>query len=212
MIAILAEHALGLVAVEKPSGMLVIPGRTADAQRCLKSELELQLNTKVWVVHRLDKDTSGVMIFALNAEAHRMASMAFENHQVDKEYLALSQGRLEAPVDVDLALAAGRRGRVRVAADGVGKAAATRFEPIQVFPTATFIRAVPKTGRQHQIRAHLAAVGHPLLVDPLYTRTQCLEIVSRTPLHARSLYLTSLNWRVDAALPTDMEEALRRLA
>jgi RluA family pseudouridine synthase len=212
VIAILAEHSVGLVAVEKPSGMLVIPGRTPHAQPCLKEQLEAQLKAKLWVVHRLDKDTSGVLLLALNAAAHRLASMAFENHQVDKEYLALSQGCLGAPVDVNLALAVGRKGRVRVAAEGLGKSAMTRFEPLQVLSDATLVRAIPKTGRQHQIRVHLAAVGHPLLVDPLYAREQRLEMISRTPLHAASLGVQVLNWKVEASMPSDMMEALRRLA
>ncbi|HEY0095663.1 MAG TPA: pseudouridine synthase, partial [Archangium sp.] len=108
----------GLLAVDKPAGMLVIPGRGEESAPSLREVLEEQLGRKVFVVHRLDRDTSGVMVFALEPEPHRTLSMAFESGKVRKRYLALVEGRVEAPRVVDAALAPARKGRMRVARPG----------------------------------------------------------------------------------------------
>ena len=110
----------GLVAVAKPPGVLVIPGRTPEDQRCARDMLATQLGQRVWVCHRIDRDTSGVVLFATDEKAHRAASMAFEQGLAKKKYLALVEGVVSAPLDIDLPLAEGRKGgqmRLRSAND-----------------------------------------------------------------------------------------------
>jgi tRNA pseudouridine32 synthase / 23S rRNA pseudouridine746 synthase len=197
-----------LVVVDKPPGLSVIPGREKGAN--LRALLEGQLGRQVWVVHRLDRDTSGVLVFALTAEAHRAWSMAFEQGEVKKRYLALVEGAVSAPLDLDAPLAPARRSRMKVSPDG--KAARTLVRPIEAFEGATLVEAEPLTGRTHQIRVHLSHAGHPLLFDHQYRRGAQSSVIARTPLHAARLSWGDVS--VESALPADMAaalEALRRL-
>ncbi len=204
----------GLLAVDKPAGMLVIPGRAEGSGPSLREVLEERLGRKVYVVHRLDRDTSGVMVFALEPEKHRTLSMAFEAGKVRKRYLALVEGRVEASRVVDVALAPARKGRMRVAS------------PVEVFAAASLVEAEPETGRTHQIRVHLLSEGHPLLVDHQYGRAEPLrakalggegeeEVLARTPLHAARLEwpaLPGVEARVlESPLPADMARTVELL-
>lgn len=204
--------------VNKPAGMLVIPGRGEGSAPVLRELLEARRGGKVFIVHRLDRDTSGALAVALEAAVHRTLSMAFEAGKIRKRYLALVEGRVEAPLEISLALAPARRGRMRPARPGeAGKNAITRISPVETFERASLIEVEPLTGRTHQIRVHLQAVGHPLLVDHQYGRAQSLETLARTPLHAWKLEVPELEGvaaaQVEAPLPDDMArtvEALRR--
>jgi tRNA pseudouridine32 synthase/23S rRNA pseudouridine746 synthase/23S rRNA pseudouridine955/2504/2580 synthase len=217
----------GFIAVDKPPGALVIPGRTAGREPSLREQLEEELHQKLYVVHRLDRDTSGVLIFALNAASHALLSIAFERGAVEKHYLALVRGALAAPVEIDVALAPARRGRMRRARTGErGKSAVTRVRPLELFPQATLVDAQPLTGRTHQIRVHLLEAGHPLLVDPQYGQPAALAasglgapsgavVLARTPLHAQSLAIPSLpgieGCFIESAMPPDLAGVLELL-
>jgi len=138
------EEADGLVAVDKPAGLLVIPGRNPDGGPSAREILEAQLKRGVFVVHRLDRDTTGVLLFALTPEAHRAASMAFEGGQVQKRYLALAQGVLSEPRAVDIPLAPARRGRMRPARPSEdAKSSKTLLTPVETFARATLVQASP---------------------------------------------------------------------
>jgi RluA family pseudouridine synthase len=195
-----------LVAIDKPAGLNVIPGRDGSGPNA-RDLLRAQLGRDVWVVHRLDRDTSGVLLFALDAPTHRTLSMAFEGSEVKKRYLALVEGRVEGPLDLAVPLEAGRKGRMRVGPNG--KASRTLIEPLERFENATLIAAMPLTGRTHQIRVHLAHAGHPLLFDHQYRHTQQSALIARTPLHAAALEWKDL--RVESPLPPDFEAALAAL-
>jgi RluA family pseudouridine synthase len=207
----------GLLAIDKPAGWLVIPGRSLEDRVCIKTALEHQLGTPIWVCHRLDRETSGVLVFATSASAHREASMAFEHSQVVKKYLALVEGVVRAPFNIDVELVAARKGKVRPAFPGeVGKPSRTEVNPMESFPSATLVECRPLTGRQHQIRVHLKWSGHPLLVDPQYGRREALQYgtaqLERTPLHAASIEIPALQFGASAPLAADMKhfvEALR---
>jgi tRNA pseudouridine32 synthase/23S rRNA pseudouridine746 synthase/23S rRNA pseudouridine955/2504/2580 synthase len=211
----------GLLVVDKPAGVPVIPGRTADGPPPLQQQLEQTRQRKLWVVHRLDRDTSGVLLFATTPEMHRAASMAFEEGTVHKRYLALVRGVGFAPQEVTAALVPARRSRMRVAREGEdGKAARTRFRPLQPLAGATLVEAEPLTGRTHQIRVHLQHLGHPLLVDHQYGTPGPLAlpggaVLFRTPLHALELRLPPLAGQpghvFTAPLPRDMAEAVTAL-
>lgn len=217
--------ATGLIAVDKPAGQLVIPGREASAEPCVRQQLEQQLGRPVWVVHRLDRETSGVLVFALDADSHREASMAFEHDQVRKQYLALVEGRITAPQTIDLALVPARKGRMRPVHPGEeGKAASTRVTPLEVFGSMTWVRAEPTSGRQHQIRVHLKAIGHSLVFDHQYGRKVLFTerelapmhggpavVLNRTPLHAAQLSIPSLQFEAHAEVPADLQRCLELL-
>lgn len=217
----------GLLVVDKPAGVLVIPGRSEDAGPALREQLEAQLKRKVWVVHRLDRDTSGALMFALDAAVHRTLSVAFEEGRVHKRYLALVEGRVEAAQRVELAIAAGRKGRMRPVRPGEeGKPSVTLVRPVERFAKASLVEAEPLTGRTHQIRVHLTALGHPLVVDHQYGRDAALTaadlggegaepVLARTPLHAARLEWPELPGvtagTVESPLPQDMARALALL-
>ncbi len=220
----------GVLVVDKPPGVPVIPGR--DGGPSLREALESQRGQKVFVVHRLDRDTSGVLVFALDAAVHRALCVAFEAGQVRKRYLALVEGRVEAPRLVDVPLVAARKGRMRVARPGDthGKASRTRVRPVETFERASLVEAEPLTGRTHQIRVHLLSLGHPLLVDHQYGREAPMTekdlggagdavVLARTPLHAARVEWPALPGveprAVEAPPPEDMQRArelLRRPA
>ena len=218
----------GFFAVNKPAGITVIPGRGEEREPSLRERLEEERGEKLFVVHRLDRDTSGVLLFATTAEAHRALSMAFEAGRVDKRYRALCEGALRETRDVQVPLAPARKGRMRPAVPGEdGKDARTIFRPLENFgDRATLVEAEPLTGRTHQIRVHLKSIGHPLLFDHQYGRKQpVLErelggvtdapVLSRTPLHASRLVLRGIEGvedaEIEAPLAPDMEQALAML-
>jgi len=217
----------GLVAVDKPPGMLVVPGRSRDGAPTVRQRLEAELGQKLWVVHRLDRETSGVLLLALDAASHRAGSLAFERGQVRKTYLALVAPPLEAPRLVARALLPARRGRMRLAGPGEpGKPARTRLRPLEVHRLGGLVEAEPLTGRTHQIRLHLQAAGAPLLVDAQYGRPGPVTasalggrgeeaVLERTPLHAARLVLPAgqglPGLDVESPLPADMRRALELL-
>ncbi|MBU8894805.1 RNA pseudouridine synthase [Corallococcus sp. M34] len=213
----------GVLVVDKPAGVVVIPGR--DGGPSLRESLEGRLGRKVFVVHRLDRDTSGALVFALDAGVHRALSQAFESGKVRKRYVALVEGRVESPRMVDAPLIAGRKGRMRVARpeEPEGKPSRTRIRPVETFARASFVEAEPLTGRTHQIRVHLLSQGHPLLVDHQYGRDEPLTstdlggeggdvVLARTPLHAARVEWPELPGvaarAVEAPLAQDMAQAL----
>jgi RluA family pseudouridine synthase len=208
----------GVLVVDKPPGVPVIPGR--DGGHSLRDALEARRGQKVFVVHRLDRDTSGVLVFALDAAVHRALSVAFESGQVRKRYL----GRVEAPRLVDAPVVAARKGRMRVARPGEAdaKASRTRVRPVETFERASLVEAEPLTGRTHQIRVHLLSLGHPLLMDHQYGRDAPLTekdlggagdavVLARTPLHAARVEWPALPGvearAVETPLPADMLRA-----
>src|SRR5512138_578134 len=225
-VALLFEDA-HLLAVAKPPGRLVIPGRTGG-ERSLREELE-EAHGRLWVVHRLDRGTSGVLVFARTAEAHRALNLAFDAGTPEKRYLALVRGTPPAEVRVDVALAKGRKGKVRPARPGEqgAKPSATRFRRLEAWEAPAlggpfaWVEALPETGRTHQIRVHLLSLGTPLALDPDYGEEGPLRTpdgeawLARTPLHAERLRIDhpadgrALELR--APLPDDLEAALATL-
>jgi tRNA pseudouridine32 synthase / 23S rRNA pseudouridine746 synthase len=221
-----------LLAVAKPAGRLVIPGRPGSgAGLSLREELEAQ-HGRLWVVHRLDRGTSGVLLFARTAEAHRALNLAMDRGEPRKLYLALVRGApaWAGAVRLDVAIAPARRGRMRPARPGDprGKPSVTVVRCLEVFPARPWtggllalVEARPETGRTHQIRVHLANAGHPLAVDPDYGEDEPLfgadghTLLSRTPLHAAELALAhpadGRPLRLVAPLPEDLARALAAL-
>ena len=219
-----------MLAVDKPAGVLAVPGRGAEQGEPLSAQVRA-LAPGALPVHRLDRETSGVVLFGLTREAHRALNAAFESRRAEKTYLALVRGDLASAARCELPLASGRRGAMRVAESGDARAqpARTDFAPIDRFGAATWCSCRPFTGRTHQIRVHLAALGHPLLIDPRYAgpgpvlrrdlHAGCADpdavALARTPLHAAALRLPHPSGRgflqVEAPLPEDLAAALELL-
>jgi len=210
-----------LVAVVKPAGEPVIPARGEPLGDCVQKRLERQLGCRVFVVHRIDRDASGVVVFALDASAHRAASLAFEQRRVDKEYLAFVAGTIEPSEGrLDTPLHAARKGKTRPAADGEPGAqpAVTDYTTRRRWALAgravCLIEARPHTGRHHQIRVHLRAAGAPILFDPLYGRGRMPEALGGAPcarlaLHAQRIELPApvgtSRLAISAPLAPDLE-------
>jgi RluA family pseudouridine synthase len=211
-----------LIAVDKPAGVLTVPGRGDDAVPLSAAIRELA--PEAMPVHRLDRDTSGVVVFALGPSSHRALSAAFEGRRAEKKYAALVRGDLAAARQIDLPLIEGRKGSMRAARAGeTGLQSSTDVEPEERFGAFTYCICSPRTGRTHQIRVHLAAIGHPLAVDPRYGEPGPLRArelwsgapdavaLNRTPLHALSLRIPhpAGGWLLlESPLPEDMSRCL----
>jgi tRNA pseudouridine32 synthase/23S rRNA pseudouridine746 synthase len=204
-----------LLAVDKPAGRIVIPGRGAPETTVL--EEAQAAHGRLWVVHRLDRGTSGVLLFARSAEAHRALNLAFDGRAVEKRYLALVRGAPPDEQRVERWLAPARRGRMKPVPAGAprGKASATVVRVVERFPAAglALVECAPETGRTHQIRVHLLAAGTPLAFDPDYGEDVPLPSgLARTPLHAASLAFahpsTGARVLVEAPLPEDLARAV----
>ena len=164
------------VVVMKPAGLATIPGRGEDDSVLERLGRQLALpsggtvDPRVRVVHRLDKDTSGVLLFAKHSAAQRHLSHQFQNNTIGKEYLALVAGRPTenaGEIDAPLARHPSSPQRMAVVRHG-GRPAKTAWRVEEAFRDFTLLRVFPKTGKTHQIRVHLQAIGLPLAIDPLY--------------------------------------------
>ncbi len=205
-----------LLVVEKPPGVLSIPDGYDRAVPYMGRLLEPAYG-RLWVVHRLDKDTSGVMVFARNAEAHRSLSKQFSAHQVLKTYHAIIEGEPEwdeKQLDLPLRSNVGRRNRTTVDI-GEGKPAKTLFRVLERFSRYTLLEAKPETGRPHQIRAHLYDLGFYILSDPLYGHGEISPLIGRLALHALSLSFwhpsTGEMIHFKAKYPPDIERGIAQL-
>ena len=165
-----------MIAVNKAAGLLVAADRwDIEAPRLdllIQKELPqiAPLCQKLYAVHRIDKDTSGILLYALNAEAHRALNTAFQERKIKKTYRLLIHGRVqEEQFTVDLPLRADGDALHRTVVDKRrGKEAITHFTVLETFRQFSLLEARPITGRTHQIRAHLAAAGYPIVCDSLY--------------------------------------------
>jgi RluA family pseudouridine synthase len=203
-----------MLVIDKPAGLPVLPdGWEPDAPYLLK--LLEEENGKLWVVHRLDKVTSGVMLFARNAEAHRALSLQFEGHQVEKIYHALVNGQPKWKDHIARhPLRANVGHKHRTAVDNhSGKPAETEFKVLKRFSAQALLEARPHTGRTHQIRVHAYALGHPLVGDTLYSAPPT-DWIERPALHAKTLQVThpisGERLIFEAPYPEDFATALQR--
>ncbi|MEM8838322.1 MAG: pseudouridine synthase [Pseudomonadota bacterium] len=177
-----------IIVIDKPSGLLTVPGKAEAHRDCLESRIQRDF-PEARIVHRLDMDTSGVVILAMNAAAHRHLGLQFERRHVEKAYIADLYGVLQAPSgEIDLPLRCDWPNRPRQMVDlNEGRAAFTRFEVISRSKASTRVRLFPKTGRSHQLRVHTLELGHPILGDPLYAHEAALSAAPRLALHAERL-------------------------
>jgi len=205
-----------LLVVDKPAGVLSIPDGYDHAVPYLGRILEPSYG-RLWVVHRLDKETSGVMVFGRSADVHKELNKQFSEHQVSKKYHAIISNAPdweEKVADIPLRSNVGRRNRTAVDI-AKGKHSITKYRVLEKFPGHSLLEAKPETGRTHQIRAHLYDLGFSILSDTLYGFEEISPFIGRLALHAYTLTFwhptTGELVTFGAPYPQDFELALSQL-
>lgn len=222
-----------MVIVNKPSGVLVIPDRFDNNIPSLNRMLEEQYGHRIYVVHRLDRGTSGVICFAKNEESHKYLSGLFREHEVEKYYTGLVGGRMlqeEGTIESAIMEHPTKKGRMVVTAKG--KASKTDFHVLEQWPLYSLVQFRIYTGRTHQIRVHMQSIGHPIVCDELYGDGKPFflsaikkkynigkfeeekPLLDRLALHASKLVLKTIGGEeitVEAPLPKDIRACVNQL-
>jgi len=222
-----------VLAVDKPAGLPIHPTARYYFNTLTALLKETYPGEPLQVAHRLDRETSGVLLVARGPQAGRALKQAFERRRVHKRYLALVRGRPPADGIIDLPLKlAGKPIRVMMAVSPDGQPARTRYRVLRPLRDAALVECFPETGRQHQIRAHLAAIGHPVLGDKVYPEPRCfadfcdhgltagllerLDGFPRQALHAASITFPHPRdgqpTTIESPLPGDLRAALERMS
>jgi 23S rRNA pseudouridine1911/1915/1917 synthase len=224
------EH---LLVVDKPAGMVVHPaagnfdGTLVNAllHHCAGRLSGIGGVARPGIVHRIDKDTSGLLVVAKTDVAHEGLAAQFARHSVERRYLALTAG-LPVPargtIDAPLARSAANRKKIAIVEGKRGKRAVTHYRIVRPLREAALVECRLETGRTHQVRVHLASIGHPLLGDPVYGRTRAAhrEILKSLDFHRQALHAAALgfvhpvskeNLSFESALPSDIQELLSAL-
>ncbi len=189
--------------VAKPAGWLTIPGRPGGNDEPVLRDWVQKSYPDLWVVHRLDRETSGVVLFARTAEDHAEANSWFEDRKMKKVYLCLAQGRADLPFF-----------KITYAIEGAPST--TQVEVLENFETGFLARVYPRTGRRHQIRIHLSQSGYPILGDTLYGGSNEVPLgnaklrITRVALHAESLELPT-GEKMECPLPDDFADWIEQL-
>lgn len=181
-----------ILVVNKPTFLLSVPGRAEDNKDCLVTRLQENGYADARIVHRLDWETSGLIILARDADSHRELSRQFHDREVDKRYTALCWGQLEQEEGkIELPLRYDPPTKPRHVVDHEqGKHALTLWTLLQRNGDHCRVELTPYTGRSHQLRVHMLSIGHPLLGDGLYAHEQALQAAPRLCLHASELKFT----------------------
>jgi tRNA pseudouridine32 synthase/23S rRNA pseudouridine746 synthase len=212
MIDLLFENE-DILAVNKPEGLAAVPEHRPDTES-LFERLCAERGETLYIVHRIDKETSGVLVFARNAETHRKLNLQFEKRLVRKVYLALTHGVIDGDWGViDKPLRHFGSGRVGVDAQH-GRPSLTEFRVLERLGPCTLVELYPRTGRRHQIRVHLYSLGHPIVGDPLYGDRKIQENYPRMMLHAYKISLRLPSGgpiTLEAPVPESFEAVLRTL-
>lgn len=177
-----------LLIVNKPAGLLSVPGKGEELADCLIARIQMVF-PQALLVHRLDRDTSGVMVFALTRHAQRHLGLQFEKRMTQKTYVARVSGLLEpktGAVELPLIVDWPNRPLQKVCHE-TGKNAHTDYRVMRYGENETRVRLTPRTGRSHQLRVHMLALGHPILGDPFYASGAALTDHARLMLHSEEL-------------------------
>ena len=208
-----------LLVVNKPAGLVVHPGSGNWSGTLLNALLKhapaLAAIPRAGIVHRLDKDTSGLLVVAKTLTAQTDLVRQLQARSATREYLAVANGRVARGGRIEAPIGRHPVKRTRMAVIARGRHAVTHYEVLERYANATLLRCRLETGRTHQIRVHLASIGHPLVGDPTYGRRSPALAFPRQALHAERLALThpqtrrAISWRV--APPTDMQQLIKVL-
>ena len=213
-----------LLVVDKPAGLAVHPSPGHSSHTLVHAVLAhcpddlsgIGGEKRPGIVHRLDKDTSGLIIVAKNDAAHLALARQLKERKVAKTYLALVEGRIDPPEGIiDAPIGRHPRHRKRMAAIAGGRHARTRYRVLREVDGRSLVEVRPETGRTHQIRVHFASLGHPIVGDSLYGRRDAPAALTRQFLHAQRLAFTHPRTgdrlQLEAPLPEDLERVLRKL-
>jgi len=222
-----------LVIVDKPAGMVVHPaagnfdGTLVNAllHHCAGRLSSIGGVARPGIVHRIDKDTSGLLVVAKTDVAHEGLSAQFAKHSIDRRYQAIVAGvpnPASGTVDAPLARSSANRQKMAIVADGRGKRAVTHFQLVTRLREAALIECRLETGRTHQVRVHMTSIGHPLLGDPVYGRTRTVhrDVLNQLDFKRQALHAAVLgfihpvskeNLSFKSAVPSDMQELFRAL-
>lgn len=221
------------IAISKPSGMLTLPDRHDEEKLSLRGWMEAAFG-KIFVIHRLDKDTSGLILFAKNAEAHLYYNTLFEERKIEKIYQGIVDGKpfqSEGIIDAPIAEHSARNGTMVIHARG--KASRTDYKVLQSWNSYSLLSFTLHTGRTHQIRIHCRHIGHPIACDPFYNDGKPVllsslkkkfklsrdlfeenPLLNRLALHSYSLKFTDRTGNeiiLEAPLPKDMQAFVKQL-
>jgi len=217
-----------LLIVDKPAGMVVHPaagnfdGTLVNAllHHCAGRLSGIGGVARPGIVHRIDKDTSGLLVVAKTDVAHEGLAAQFAKHSIDRRYLAITAGvpkPLSGSIDAPLARSSANRKKIAIVEDGRGKRAVTHYRVIEPLRDAALVECRLETGRTHQVRVHMASIGHSLLGDPVYGRLrgEHREILKRLNFHRQALHAAELGFThpvtrehlsFKSALPSDIQE------
>ncbi|MCO8069423.1 RluA family pseudouridine synthase [Acinetobacter lwoffii] len=191
----LTEHLIhrddDFMVIHKPAGLLTVPGKTEDLQDCLINRL-VKLEPKTLLIHRLDRDTSGILAFGLSKWGQKTISRQFQERQTDKTYQAVVAGTLEGEGTIEVPVVYDpSRPPLHIADPAHNKPAITHWQAIEHFniqgQPVTRVKLTPITGRSHQLRVHMQYLGHPIIGDTLYATSEQQQLSSRLCLHAERL-------------------------
>ena len=224
------EH---LLVVDKPAGLVVHPaagnidGTLVNAllHHCGGSLSGIGGVARPGIVHRIDKDTSGLLVVAKHDKAHEGLAKQFADHSIDRRYLAIVSGvpRLTGDVvDAPLARSPQNRKKIAIVKEGRGKRAVTHWKRVQILKDSALVECRLETGRTHQVRVHMASIGHPLLGDPVYGRGKSVhrDLLNQLDFKRQALHAAHLGFvhpvtkgrlSFDSALPSDMQELFSAL-
>lgn len=219
MISVIFEDH-SLLVIDKPAGVTVNKAETTRNQRTIEDQLPQSDLPRRGIVHRLDKDTSGLLIIAKTASALTALQAQFKKRQVKKTYLALVHGRVEPKSgNINLPVARNSLNRQRFGVFITGRQAVTDYRTVKTYADYSLLEVFPKTGRTHQIRIHFKHLNHPLVADPLYLGEKRLKQdklwCPRLFLHSYKISFTHpQNHRIinlEASLPYDLQAALEKI-
>ncbi len=224
------EH---LLVVDKPAGLVVHPaagnydGTLVNAllHHCGGSLSGIGGVARPGIVHRIDKDTSGLLVVAKHDKAHEGLAKQFADHSIDRRYLAIVSGipRLAGNVvDAPLARSPQNRKKIAIVREGRGKRAVTHWKRLEILKDAALVQCTLETGRTHQVRVHMASIGHPLLGDPVYGHGKSVhrDLLNQLDFKRQALHAAHLGFihpvtkgrlSFDSALPSDMQELFTAL-
>ncbi len=222
-----------LLVVDKPAGLVVHPaagnrdGTMVNAllHHCGGSLSGIGGVARPGIVHRIDKDTSGLLVVAKHDRAHEGLAKQFADHSIDRRYLAIVSDvprQAEGTVEARLARSSQNRKKIAIVGEGKGKRAVTHWKRLAILKGAALVECRLETGRTHQVRVHMASIGHPLVGDPVYGRTRKAhrELLKSLSFHRQALHATHLGFvhpitkgrlSFDSALPSDMQELFSAL-